>query len=88
MLPVRAKHVRPKSWGPGLWRLAAEAPGTKSAVAAYWILMVRANGQKTMRVSLIVLIVAAIFYGIDASVYDGHYFAQLLRMLRDMGLPV
>jgi len=50
--------------------------------------MVRANGQKTMRVSLIVLIVAAIFYGIDASVYDGHYFAQLLRMLRDMGLPV
>lgn len=41
-----------------------------------------------MRMILIVLFVAAIFYGIDASLYDGHYFAQLLRMLRDMGLPL
>jgi len=39
-----------------------------------------------MRLILIILIVAGIFYGIDASLYDGHYFAQLLRMLREMGL--
>ena len=41
-----------------------------------------------MRLILTILIVAAVFYGIDASMYDGHYFTQLLRMLRDMGLPL
>ena len=41
-----------------------------------------------MRVFLTILFVAAIFYGVDASLYDGHYFAQLLRMLRDMGSPL
>lgn len=45
-------------------------------------------GEKTMRMFLIILFIAAILYGIDASLYDGHYFAQLLRMLRDMGLPL
>jgi hypothetical protein len=43
---------------------------------------------KIMRLILILVLVAAIFYGIDAAIYDGHYFAQLLRMLRDMGLPL
>lgn len=41
-----------------------------------------------MRMFLTILLVAAILYGIDVSLYDGHYFAQLLRMLREMGLPL
>jgi hypothetical protein len=43
---------------------------------------------KVMRLILTILIVAAICYGIDAFMYDGHYFTQLLRMLRDMGLSL
>jgi hypothetical protein len=88
-MTVRAKkHVRFKSRNPGSAFVRTGISGTKVRNRSLLGFDGSSQWAKIMRLILIILIVAAIFYGIDSSMYDGHYFTQLLRMLRDMGLPL
>jgi hypothetical protein len=88
MTACAKKHVRFKSRNPGSDSVRTGVFGNQVRNRSLLGFDGSSQWAKIMRLILIILIVAAIFYGIDSSMYDGHYFTQLLRMLRDMGLPL